>query len=376
MPLLIDTQAELDRHAEAWREAPALAVDTETDAFFAYRPRVCLVQVSTRDADFLIDTLADLDFTAFGEVLADPARETVLHAAENDVILMNHQFGWRIGTLFDTQVASFVLGIKPYSLAGALESHFDVKLDKSQQRSDWSKRPLSSEQIRYAALDTHHLLALADDLKGRAEEAGRMEEIAAECARIATREWEPIPFDPDGFYRMAAAKTMKPKDLSVLRALFLFREAEAERRNRAPYRVIGDHGLVALVNWRSGPRPKGVPERFWQRYEPRVRRAMDAARKEGPLPPRQRKRRQDGEPTPPAVKARFERLRKWRAQAAEERGVESFVVARNELLMRVAQIEPIAAETLAQTLEPYRMREYGEAMLAALRGAGADKPET
>ncbi|MDH3590789.1 MAG: ribonuclease D [Planctomycetota bacterium] len=366
MPRLVDTKDGLDDCLAALAAAPALAVDTETDAFFAYRPAICLLQASTPDEDFLIDPLADLDLAPFGAILADPAREVVLHAAENDVILMHHQFGWRIGRLFDTQVASFVLGLKPYSLAGVLEARFEVKLDKSQQRSDWARRPLTDKQVEYAALDTHYLLRLAAELRARAVDAGRVDEIEWECGRIATREWTPEPFDPEGFRRMSAAKEMDARDLRVLQELFLFREAEAERRNRAPYRVVPDHALVALTRWRKGPPPRGVPERFWQRYGGKVRRTIETARKKGPLPPRKRHRRRDGEPTSPAVKQRYERLRRWRARAAEERGVESFVVARNELLMRVARSGAASREELAGEVEPFRLREYGDAILAAL----------
>jgi ribonuclease D len=219
---LIDTPEALADAVAAMRAGPALAFDTETDSFFAYRGKICLLQASVPGRDFLIDPLQGLDLAPLGEILGDPAREVVLHAAENDVILLKHQFGWRIGRLFDTQVACFVLGWKPYSLAGILEARFGKKLDKSQQRSDWRQRPLSEEQIAYAAEDTCHLLELAAALKEGASGAGRTEEVEAECARIAAREWEPVPFDPEGFRRMD--KELRGVPQRILRDLFLFRE--------------------------------------------------------------------------------------------------------------------------------------------------------
>jgi ribonuclease D len=171
----VDTAPALAEALAVLADHPAFALDTETDAFFAYRPQTCLLQVSVPGHDFLIDPLAGLDLAPFGALLADPERELVLHAAENVVIQLHHQFGWRIARLFDTQVACFVLGLPPYSLAGVLEARFDKKLDKSQQRSDWSRRPLTDEQIEYAAYDTRYLLDLAADLRARAEQAGRLE---------------------------------------------------------------------------------------------------------------------------------------------------------------------------------------------------------
>jgi ribonuclease D len=360
---LVDSPAALARALAVLEGQPALALDTETDAFFAYRGRICLLQVSVPGHDFLVDPLQGLDLGPFGALLADPARETVLHAAENDVILLKHEFGWRIARLFDTQVACFVLGWKPYSLAGILEARFGRKLDKSQQRSDWRQRPLTPEQVAYAAEDTCHLLDLAAELKEGALGAGRMEEIEHECARIAAREWEPEPFDPEGFRRMEGARELSAAALRVLRDLYLFREREAERRNRAPYRVVPDGVLVAIA--REGDRAR-MPASFRQRYGGDVRKIVEAARRAGPLPPRPPRPRAEGGPLPPAARERFERLRRWRAAAAEARGVETFVVARNELLQRIAAAGPRTLAELEPLVEPFRFREYGAAMLAAL----------
>jgi len=362
---LIDTPEALARALETLRPHARLAVDTESDSYYAYRPKVCLIQVSVPGADFLLDPLARLDLSPFGALLGDPEREMVFHAAENDVIQLGHQFDWHIASLFDTQVACFVLGLKPYSLAGILEARFGVKLDKSQQRSDWARRPLETAQIAYAAEDTAHLLDLAAELKDRARQAGREEEIAYECRRIAGRTWQPEPFDPEGFRRMAGARELGGVELRILRDLFLMRNEEAERRDRAPYRVAHDHVLVHIARNRSRQPGRGVPPAFWRRYGARVSGIVDAAAKEGPLPPRRRETRR-GEPLDPVVKARFEKLRRWRNEAAQERGVEMWVVARNELLLEVAQRAPGSRDELGELLEPFRLAEYGDAILEAI----------
>lgn len=365
LPDLVDTRPTLQNAVARLRDAPAIGLDTETDAFFAYRPRICLLQLSVPGADLLLDPLADLDLDPLGELLADPEREVVLHAAENDIILLHHQFRWRIANLYDTQVACFVLGLKPYSLAGVLSARFGVRLDKRQQRSDWSRRPLSAAQIAYAADDTRHLLELAEDLKRRAKEAGRTDEVAAECRRIAGREWTPEPFDPEGFRRLPGARDLGGVPLRILRDLYLFRTREAERRNRAPYRVCPDSALVKLATERRLP-PKGVPAAFWRRYERKLRKLIEKARSAGALPPRRPRRGVPGERMPPEAKRRFEELRKWRTAAAEERGVESFVVARNELLEKIARSGCTTLEELGELIEPFRLREYGDAILAAM----------
>jgi ribonuclease D len=365
LPDLIDSQQALDAALPGLRDQPALALDTETDAFFAYRPRICLLQVSVPGADLLIDPLAELDLAPIGELLSDPGREVVLHASENDVILMRHEFGWRIARLFDTQVACFVLGLKPYSLAGILEARFDVSLDKREQRSDWSRRPLTQRQLDYAAADTRHLLELASELHERARKAGREEEIAAECARIAAREWEPEPFDPEAFRRMPGARELDGVGRRILRDLFVFRHEEADRRNRPAFRIAPDAALVRVAKERRTREGPGIPKPFWRRHGSRVAEIVRRGREAGPLP-KGPPRTPRGEPPPPEVRERFDRLRRWRTRAAEERGVETFVVARNDLLLALAQSGARNLEELRPLVEPFRFREYGEAILAAL----------
>ena len=163
MPELIDTPAALEKTLDVLAPHSRIACDTESDSFFAYKPKVCLIQLSVPGHDFLVDPLADLDLAPLGELVGDPDRVVIFHAAENDVIQLQHEFNWRMPGLYDTQIACFVLGLPPYSLAGVLEERFGVKLDKSQQRSDWAQRPLSSKQVEYAAEDTRYLIELHEE---------------------------------------------------------------------------------------------------------------------------------------------------------------------------------------------------------------------
>ena len=110
---------------------------------------------------------------------------------------------------------------------------------------------------------------------------------------------------------------------------------------------------------------RGVPERFFQRYAKRIRGLVTATENQPPLAKPKRKAPR-GEPDTPQTKELYEKLRRWRRDAAEERGVEGWVVARNELLLRVARATPSDRGQLAELLEPFRDREYGDAMLAAL----------
>ena len=134
LPEYIDTPASLSSTLDALRPHRVIACDTESDAYFAYNPKVCLIQISVPGQDFLVDALADIDFASLGALLGEADRTVIFHAAENDVIQLYHQFDWRMPGLFDTQVACFVLGLPPYSLAGVLEARFEVKLETTGAR--------------------------------------------------------------------------------------------------------------------------------------------------------------------------------------------------------------------------------------------------
>jgi ribonuclease D len=366
LPQYIDTPEALSAALDALRPHMCIACDTESDAYFAYNPKVCLIQISVPGQDFLVDALADIDFASLGALLGEADRTVIFHAAENDVIQLYHQFDWRMPGLFDTQVACFVLGTPPYSLAGVLEARFDVKLDKSQQRSDWAERPLSDKQLEYAADDTRYLIGLRAELVAQAEEVGRMEEIGSECARIAAREWAPEEFDPDSFRKIKASKTLDPWGLRILRGLYVMRHEEADRKNRPAYRIANDALIVEIAEKKLTGSVQGRAQSFWRRYGKRVAEIVRAEENRPPLPPKKRTASK-GTPDTPAIKETYERLRKWRRDAAEERGVESWVVSRNEMLMNIARAEPKTAEDLEPLIESFRFREYGDAMMNAIQ---------
>ena len=151
-----------------------IAVDTEADSFYHYQERVCLVQITAGGRDWLVDPLRGLDIRPLGAVLADPERTKVFHDGEYDVLILKRQFGFAFAALFDTRVAAAALGMEAPGLAAVVHAHYGFELDKSQQRSDWSRRPLSKEQVAYARLDTHYLVPLMHAFGDELEERGRM----------------------------------------------------------------------------------------------------------------------------------------------------------------------------------------------------------
>src|SRR5262245_42329260 len=201
-PILVQDARSLGRLLDDLAKQEEIAVDTEADSFFSYREKVCLVQVSVPERDYLVDPLAGFDLAPLGEMLADPKRLKVFHDGEYDILLFKRCHGFRFRNLFDTRVSAAVLGSKTPGLASVLEARFGIRLDKSMQRSDWGQRPLDAKQIRYARLDTHFLLTLMKEQRAELALRDRTCIVDSECRRLEALEPPDSSFDPDDWVRL------------------------------------------------------------------------------------------------------------------------------------------------------------------------------
>jgi ribonuclease D len=244
-PTLVRDAGGLARLAERIAGEPAVALDTESNSFHAYRERVCLIQVSIPDEDFVVDPLA-VDVRPLGELLV-AGREIVLHGADYDVRCLKREFGWSLGSLFDTMVAARRLGAAELGLAALVRAHFGVRLEKVHQRADWGRRPLAPELVRYAALDTHFLLGLRGRLVAELEGQGLAVQVSRDFARIAASAPHERVFDPEGWRRLRGARQLDAAGAARLRALWLLREERARAADRPPFKVLGEDAMVEVA---------------------------------------------------------------------------------------------------------------------------------
>jgi ribonuclease D len=246
LPRLIDTPQALAALVDALDGEPRIALDTESNAFHAYRPRVCLIQVAAGGREWAVDTLAVTDLDHFRGVLLDEKVEKILHAAEGDLINLRRDFDMGMINIFDTMLAARLLGYPRFGLADLLQQHFNITLDKRFQRHDWGNRPIPAPALRYAGEDVRHLERLRDLLgaelgaRGRAEEAS---EVFERATRVTSEE---RIFDPEAFWRIKAARDLTGQERAILRELYIFRDGRARAQDRPPVKVMNDDALVAL----------------------------------------------------------------------------------------------------------------------------------
>ncbi len=267
-PKLIATQREFDRFIEQISEAKHLAVDSESNSYFAYTPRICLIQISANNKDFILDPLALKDLTGLGRILAESSVEKIIHAAENDLIGFRRDYRFQVKNIFDTSLACRLLGRNRLGLAKILFENFGITMDKKYQRCNWEKRPLNPEQLFYAQQDTRFLIKLRDQLHGELLEKNLWQQAKREFARLERiRVKPPREWDPDGYLRLRGAHKLSQTSSRVLKELFSYREHLARKTNKAPFRIMNNEVMVRLAgetpdNKNDLLRVKGLPSRF------------------------------------------------------------------------------------------------------------------
>ena len=368
-PVWIDTPEPLERWITTHGQSPRLAIDTESNSLHAYQERVCLIQVSTTDGDYLIDPLGAADARSLGPLFASPAIEKVFHGAEYDVACLKRDFDFQIANLFDTRLALRTLGMQPSGLADVLAQEFGVTLDKRFQRADWAKRPLPAAQLEYARYDTHYLLPLRDRLAEALYLAGRWEEAREACTHLACTVHPSANGNPEGFWGLTNARKLEPRQAAALRELFAWRDQTARQLDRPPFKVVGNEALLNLARLQPSDSEglqhvPGLVPRLADRYAQPILAALERGR-DTPLP-----HPPSAEPVDPAILGRYDQLRRWRKAAAAERGVESDIVVPREVLWDIARAAPRSLAALQPLMDclPWRFQAYGPALLHALWG--------
>ena len=374
--------ADLIRQIEA---ADRVALDTEADSLHSYREKLCLIQISAPSAfilsnaegsrgtgskvalpdgkpglvasggcvaaspslgmtvqsvcDFIVDPLSNLDLEPLRLVL-EP-REIVLHAADYDLRMLRRGLNFTASKIFDTVVAARLLGIREFSLGALVKRFFGVELHKHSQKANWALRPLPARMLKYAVDDVHYLLPLAAKLEEELERVHRRDWFRQSCERaidLAAAERERVQ---DDLWRIGGAGALDPHTGAVLRALWQWREAEAEMADRPPFHILQNRELLnAAETFTSGHVPdyKHFSTRRRQTFHEAAKIGLQSPQSEWPV----MRRRAGSRPTA-EMRRRADQLRERRDKAAVQLGLErSFIASRGAL-------EAIAADPARAT---------------------------
>jgi ribonuclease D len=369
--LYLDKPDQVDRFLKEISSVKELALDTEGASFHRFLDRIYLLQLSTREQSAIIDPLPIGSPAGLGQLLENKSVEVVFHDADYDLRLLHQDYGWHVTNIFDTRIASQLLGIKSFGLAALLEQFFDVKLDKKHQRADWSMRPLTPDMLEYAAQDTRYLLQLKDHMKGELTRRGRLHWAQEEFARIEGTRWE-AEESMEGFLRLKGARDLSRQELAVLREVANWRDTVAAQLDRATFRVMGNEVLFELA--RRAPKsvselgaikgmPKGMIERGGADIVAAVRRGVEVPEAELPKFPRGQRWNKDRD-----FDERVARLKAVRDSAATRLDLDPGVLCSRERLENIARSGAKSVEELAAVpdLRRWQIEEMGAGFIAAL----------
>ncbi|MBC8171945.1 MAG: HRDC domain-containing protein, partial [Anaerolineae bacterium] len=315
-----------------------IGIDTESNSLHAYKERVCLIQLSSRSVDYIIDPLLITDMQPLGMLLAAPTIEKIFHASEYDVMCLKRDFGFQIVNLFDTMIAARICGYRQVGLNNLLALHFGIDVDKSHQRDNWGERPLPEDSLRYAQMDTHYLPALHDLLYNELVERGHIDEALETFQEMG----ETIPphdgrnFDPDGYWKIGQPNRLSSSEMGILRELYYLRETIAHDHDLPPFRIFSNQAMVDVAKRmpyspRDLARIHNLPPAQVRRYGEQILEAVKRGREISlPQAPFYR-------PPPADISDRYTALHTWRKNRAIQRGVESDVIVSRQTLWSLAE---------------------------------------
>ncbi len=376
---ILASSADVEACAALAVSAGRLGIDTEFMSEGRYRALLCLSQVAVEDPDsetgirtILIDGLdMTVDVSPLAQLLADPGIEIVLHAGRQDVAILRRAWRTDITNIFDTQIAAGFAGESAQSGYGnLLASILGLKVAKSASYTRWDARPLTAEQLSYAAEDVEHLLQLADELQGRLASSGREQWAREECRRL---EGVSDERDPESAWeRLPRVSALDPKSRAVAKRLAAWRERTAATEDRPVNQLLADQTLGEVA--KRHPQDFGALGQIRGMHPSTIKRrgeAIIAAVREGladpPIPREARGVRTDSADAP--LIALAEAL--LRSRAMDAGLAYELIASRAELEQIIAAARQNQPEPEVRTLTGWRRELVGGDLEGLLGGRTA-----
>lgn len=245
--LYVDNSEKLQKLCAIIKNAPLLILDTEFIREKTYRAKLCLIQIATKDIIACVDPIALSDISPLMDIINDKNKLKILHAARQDYEIFYDLNNKLPEPLFDSQIAASLLGYGEQIGYGALVSKvLGVQLDKAHTRTDWSKRPLSEAQIRYASDDVYYLRQLYPQLIQQLEEKGRKDWLNEEFKALCQTELF-ITRAEDAWKKVKGINRLRPRQLAAAKNIASWREKMAVKKDRPRRWILADDIIIAIA---------------------------------------------------------------------------------------------------------------------------------
>lgn len=311
-----------------------IAVDTEADSYFSYPPRLCLIQLYFPKGVAIIDPLANFDITPL--LNAIKSIEWIIHSAHYDLSLLYQTYRFIPKRIFDTMLAARMVGEVRYGLETLLYKYLGIELDKSLRTANWNQRPLPELLLTYAVNDVFYLKRLADILRQKLQELGRLEWLNEMCeAMTSPYKWESIR----EAWRIKGSKNLGPKGLAVLRELWSWREKQAIATKSLPNNIITSRLMLKIAKTAEtggltdamAQIPISWPEEKFQQLIKVVRNALSLPPEQMPQPISYNR----ASYLTPSQRRYFDYLRSRVLKIANKLGLEPSFIASKALILQI-----------------------------------------
>lgn len=335
--VFVDSVTKLAEICEILAQSPAVAVDTEFTRDKTYYPELGLIQLASDRLVALIDPQQIEDLTPLALLFTQPGISKILHAARQDVEVIWYRLRLAPAPIFDTQIAAGFLGLhEQISYAALVLRYCNITLDKAHTRTDWCRRPLSPEQLHYAAEDVYYLIRLYPVIREELQARGRLTWCEQESARLSAL----VPSDAipaDLWQGVNGQQYLKPQQLAILRALTHWREQRARQSNRPRQWIVRDEVLIALAQCMPGTLAQlgsieAMPATLIERHGDTLLQLIGAA---AALPPAQWPAASNREPLTVEQKNQLQRLSQRVRELAEQQQIAAPLLATRRDLERL-----------------------------------------
>lgn len=369
---IVDTKSGLEDIARSLEKEKIVAVDLEADSMFHFKEKVCLVQIATKRINVIIDTLQIKDLSSLKPFFANRDIKKIFHGADYDVRSLYRDFHIKINNLFDTQLACMFLGIKGTGLDAVIQQRFNIKLDKSFQKKDWSKRPLPDEMIEYAAGDAIYLLPLTKILEKELSEKGRLSWVYEECAILS--KVRPPAFNSDPLYlKFKGSGRLNRRCLAVLESLLQTRRKIAKKKDKPLFKIFSNASMMKIavkqpVNLKGLERIKALSARQTGMYGntlmKTINMALEMPEKDLPVYPRGK-----ASVVKPEVIERTTAIKAWRDKKATALEIDPALLLNKALMNTIAVQNPLDTNDLKEMkgMKNWQKNEFGKDITAILR---------
>jgi ribonuclease D len=364
----VNTSQGLTEAFQALESQPRIAVDTESNSLFSYQEKVCLIQISSPETDYVFDPFEFTDLSLLGLLFQNPKQEKIFHASEYDLICLKRDYHFTFVNIFDTMIAARILGAPQVGLGSLLQKYFDINLEKKYQRANWGLRPLPPEMLDYARLDTYYLFKLRDILESELSTHELLDLALEDFSNACNAAGHASGNGHDTCWKLAGSGHPDPRQVTILKELCAYRDEQAKKADLPHFKILSNDMLVEV----SLHRPTTfdelslVPhfsEKLVKRHGIGLLKAV-ARGENAPLVTRTKNHRPDD-----AFLARIDCLKNWRKNTAKKLEVESDVILPREMLEHIASTNPDTKLDLKTAMgnSPIRYKKYGTLIMKALK---------